>query len=68
MWKSTELILRVDWIFITLEPLNLASALYTAVIQHVTLPYDLQASLGIGPDNGFYSWGLNITGTHKVIQ
>lgn len=37
MWKSTELILRVDWIFITLEPLNLASALYTAVIQHVTL-------------------------------
>lgn len=37
MWKSTELILRADQSFITLEPLKVANALYAAVTQLVQL-------------------------------
>lgn len=37
MWKSTELILRAERSFITLEPLNLANALYTAVTPYIKL-------------------------------
>lgn len=58
MWTSTELILRADRSFITLELLNLANALYAAVIQHIKLVYDLQVILYISPDNGLCSMGF----------
>lgn len=59
MWKSTELILRADRSFRTLELPDPANALYAAVTQHIRLFHDLQVILCISPDNGLCSWGLN---------
>lgn len=58
MWKSTELILGAERSFITLETLNLARAVYAAIMLDFFF-YDLHFILQVSLDNGLCPWSLN---------